>query len=178
MAFCALFVSTNAAAEAPTQQSTESTVPVCEHFYTAGDHAQLARAVFDHRRWQRKHPVGPAARRALAKQRLCARTPEVRQRQRELWITHKRSFFRFRALRLIAPYSGPGGTWWAIPYSIVSCESGGSWSAYNPSGASGPYQLLGWGAPYPANTWKQKMANHRIAASVWAGGAGRSNWVC
>lgn len=67
---------------------------------------------------------------------------------------------------------------WAIPTYIVECESGGSWSAYNPSGAVGPYQLLGWGAPYPAVTMHEKMMHHRIARDVWAGGAGASNWVC
>jgi len=94
-----------------------------------------------------------------------------------LWLDAKRSFHRYRALRLVAPYPGDG-TWWAIPYSIVSCESHGDWGAANPSGAVGAYQLLGWGAPYPARTWEQKMANHRIAARVWNGGAGRANWVC
>jgi hypothetical protein len=82
------------------------------------------------------------------------------------------------AYHRLTPYGGPGKTRWAIPYSIVACESGGSWTAANPSGAVGPYQLLGWGAPYPATTWPLKMANHRIASQVYAGGAGRSNWVC
>lgn len=78
----------------------------------------------------------------------------------------------------LTPYPGPNGTRWAIPWSIVNCESHGRWDAYNPSGASGPYQLLGWGAPMPANTPARRLAHHRIAARVWAGGAGRSNWVC
>lgn len=93
------------------------------------------------------------------------------------WQRDRLAFGRYRALRRIAPYPG-GGTYWAVPYYIVLCESGGSWSAANPSGAVGPYQLLGWGAPYPARTWREKMENHRIAARVYAGGAGASNWVC
>lgn len=67
---------------------------------------------------------------------------------------------------------------WAIPPYIVACESGGSWSAYNPSGASGPYQLLGWGAPMPANTAARMARHHEIAAGLWAGGRGASHWVC
>lgn len=85
---------------------------------------------------------------------------------------------RYRAFRLIAPYPGLG-SWWAIPAYVVACESGGSWTAYNPSGAAGPYQMMPeWGAPFPADTWQEKMANHRAAADLWAGGAGSSNWVC
>lgn len=89
-------------------------------------------------------------------------------------------FYLYRRYREATPYRcGPGneGTW-AIPCSIIECESHFYWGAANPSGAVGPYQLLGWGAPYPARTFRQRAANHLIAARVWAGGAGRSQWVC
>lgn len=94
---------------------------------------------------------------------------------RALRAGRHRAVDRYRAL---TPYPGPGRTRWAIPYSIVACESGGSWAAANPSGAVGPYQLLGWGAPWPVGGMHDKMAHHRIASQVWAGGAGRGNWVC
>lgn len=85
---------------------------------------------------------------------------------------------RLRAQRL-TPYAGPGGTRWAIPWYIVACESGGSWGAYNPSGAAGPYQIMPmWGRPWPANTASARLAHHRIAARIWAGGSGASNWAC
>lgn len=70
----------------------------------------------------------------------------------------------------ITPYSG-GGQCWAIPYSIVSCESGGSYSAHNPSGASGAYQLMSGGGG-------SKSEQDQAAARLYAGGAGRGNWVC
>lgn len=70
----------------------------------------------------------------------------------------------------VTPYAG-GGRCWAIPYEIIVCESGGDFSAYNPSGASGAYQLMIGGQGTPA---EQDAA----AAELWAGGAGRSNWVC
>jgi hypothetical protein len=92
------------------------------------------------------------------------------------WALERQRFGRYRAFRRIAPYPG-GGTWWSIPYSIVYCESRGEWGAYNPSGAVGPYQLLGWGAPYPATTWRERMANHRIARELWIS-QGSSPWVC
>lgn len=84
-----------------------------------------------------------------------------------------------RQIASVTPYPGPNGTRWAIPWSIVYCESKGSWSAYNPSGAAGPYQLMPeWGRPFPVTSEADKLAHHRIAARVWNGGAGRSNWVC
>lgn len=94
------------------------------------------------------------------------------------WRQKRKAYGRYRALRQVAPYPG-GGTWWAIPYYIVYCESRGDWGAYNPSGAADPYQLMPeHGAPFPADTWQEKMETHRIAAALWAGGAGASNWMC
>jgi peptidoglycan hydrolase CwlO-like protein len=79
------------------------------------------------------------------------------------------------------------GTWngfgeWAIPEAIVMCESGGNFSALNPtSGAGGAYQILpstwaaygGRGLPHEASPAEQ----HRIAAMIWAD-SGPSAWVC
>lgn len=69
---------------------------------------------------------------------------------------------------------------WAIPGSIVMCESGGDYGAVNPgSGARGAYQLLpstyyGHGGD---GSWSPQDQD-RVAARVWNGGAGRSQWVC
>ena len=82
-----------------------------------------------------------------------------------------------RAVLALTPYHG-GGQRWAIPYRIVACESGGSWGAYNPSGALGPYQLLNKGAPFPVRSAAARFTHHRIAANLWRGGAGASHWVC
>lgn len=71
---------------------------------------------------------------------------------------------------------------WAIPAGIVMCESGGSYSAVNPSsGAGGAYQILpstwalygGQGLPQNASPSEQD----RIAAQIWADSGG-SAWVC
>lgn len=71
---------------------------------------------------------------------------------------------------------------WAIPEAIVMCESGGNFSALNPSsGAGGAYQILpstwelygGKGLPHQASPEEQ----HRIAAMIWAD-SGPSAWVC
>lgn len=78
------------------------------------------------------------------------------------------------------------GRWLGGPYSIptyiVMCESGGNYSALNPSsGAGGAYQVLpstwdlygGQGAPHEA----PKAEQDRIAAEIWADSGG-SAWVC
>jgi peptidoglycan hydrolase CwlO-like protein len=78
------------------------------------------------------------------------------------------------------------GRWLGGPYSIptyiVMCESGGNYSAVNPSsGAGGAYQILpstwalygGQGAPQDAS----KEEQDRIAAEIWADSGG-SAWVC
>jgi septal ring factor EnvC (AmiA/AmiB activator) len=71
---------------------------------------------------------------------------------------------------------------YAIPTYIVMCESGGDYSALNPSsGAGGAYQILpstwdlygGKGAPHEAS----KAEQDRIAAEIWAD-SGSSAWVC
>jgi septal ring factor EnvC (AmiA/AmiB activator) len=78
------------------------------------------------------------------------------------------------------------GRWLGGPYSIptyiVMCESGGDYSAVNPSsGAGGAYQILpstwelygGKGEPQNAS----KAEQDRIAAEIWAD-SGSSAWVC
>ena len=71
---------------------------------------------------------------------------------------------------------------WAIPQAIVICESGGNYSALNPSsGAGGAYQILpstwksygGRGLPHEASNSEQD----RIAALIWRD-SGASAWVC
>ena len=78
------------------------------------------------------------------------------------------------------------GRWLGGPYSIptyiVMCESGGNYSALNPSsGAGGAYQVIpstwelygGKGLPHEA----PKAEQDRIAGEIWAD-SGPSAWVC
>jgi septal ring factor EnvC (AmiA/AmiB activator) len=71
---------------------------------------------------------------------------------------------------------------YSIPSYIVMCESGGNYSAVNPSsGAGGAYQILpstwdlygGEGAPQDA----PKSEQDAIAAEIWADSGGGA-WVC
>ena len=87
---------------------------------------------------------------------------------------------RERALRAAA--QGPGGPW-AIPWPIVQCESGGQNLPPNGAGASGYYQMLpatwkGLGGSTPHAYLASKAEQDRLAAVLWAGGAGAHNWVC
>ncbi len=71
---------------------------------------------------------------------------------------------------------------WAIPESIVMCESGGNFDAVNPSsGAGGAYQILpstwdlygGEGDPEDASPGEQSQ----VASQIWAD-SGAAAWVC
>jgi septal ring factor EnvC (AmiA/AmiB activator) len=77
---------------------------------------------------------------------------------------------------------GPSGGW-AIPYPIVLCESGGQDLPPNSAGASGYYQIIPgtwrlFGGSGPAAYLASKAEQDAVAARIWNGGAGASNWVC
>ncbi|WP_320670839.1 transglycosylase family protein [Patulibacter defluvii] len=72
---------------------------------------------------------------------------------------------------------------WAIPWPIVQCESGGQNVPPNSAGASGYYQFMpqtwrGLGGSTPHAYQASKAEQDRLAAKLWNGGAGASNWDC
>jgi hypothetical protein len=80
------------------------------------------------------------------------------------------------------PALGPSGGW-VIPYAIVLCESGGQNVPPNSAGASGYYQIIpstwaAFGGTGPAAYLASKAEQDAVAARIWNGGAGASNWVC
>jgi septal ring factor EnvC (AmiA/AmiB activator) len=86
------------------------------------------------------------------------------------------------ATRASGPNPGPGGPW-AIPWAVVQCESGGQNLTPNAAGASGYYQMMpetwaGLGGSTPHAYQAPKAEQDRLAARLWAGGAGAHNWVC
>jgi septal ring factor EnvC (AmiA/AmiB activator) len=96
----------------------------------------------------------------------------------------ERTLRRLLAARARAARSnaGPGGPW-AIPWAIVQCESGGQNLPPNSAGASGYYQMMpatwkGLGGSTPNAYQASKAEQDRLAAKLWNGGAGASNWVC
>jgi peptidoglycan hydrolase CwlO-like protein len=77
---------------------------------------------------------------------------------------------------------GPGGPW-SIPWAIVQCESGGQNLPPNWAGASGYYQIIpstwsGFGGSGPAAYLAPKSEQDRVAARIWDGGRGATNWDC
>lgn len=70
---------------------------------------------------------------------------------------------------------------YAIPRSVVMCESGGNYEAVGPGGAGGAYQIMpetwsaygGKGSPQDASRSQQD----RVAAQIWAD-SGPSAWTC
>jgi multidrug efflux pump subunit AcrA (membrane-fusion protein) len=84
--------------------------------------------------------------------------------------------------RAAANLAGPGGPW-AIPWAVVQCESGGQNLPPNSAGASGYYQFMPatWrrlGGSTPHAYQAPKAEQDRLAARLWASGAGAHNWVC
>ncbi|MEA2396218.1 MAG: hypothetical protein QOJ82_4109 [Solirubrobacteraceae bacterium] len=110
--------------------------------------------------------------------RLAALHATVADRQRA-----ERALSRLLAQRAAAnAQPGPGGPW-AIPWPIVQCESGGQNLPPNSATASGYYQMLdstwhGLGGSTPHAYQASKAEQDRLAARLWNGGAGASNWVC
>lgn len=108
----------------------------------------------------------------------CQRRPRasaavIRDHLRRYRLRHRRRL----ELRQIAPYDCGANGRFAVPCGIVARESRYSWHAYNySSGARGPYQFLGWRVPWPVRGAADRMAHHRMAARLWAGGAGASHW--
>ncbi len=77
---------------------------------------------------------------------------------------------------------GPTGSW-AIPWSVVQCESGGQNMPPNWAAASGYYQIIPstwslFGGSGPAAYLASRSEQDRVAAAIWNGGAGASNWDC
>jgi septal ring factor EnvC (AmiA/AmiB activator) len=82
-----------------------------------------------------------------------------------------------------APVSAAPSGGWAIPYSIVLCESGGQNLTPNSAGASGYYQIMPatwklFGGSGPAAYLASKSEQDAVASRIWNGGAGASSWVC
>ncbi len=74
---------------------------------------------------------------------------------------------------------------WAIPSSVVQCESGGRNLPPNDAGASGYYQIIPstWqaygGSQYASAAYRASAQQQAVvAARIWNGGAGANRWVC
>jgi septal ring factor EnvC (AmiA/AmiB activator) len=126
--------------------------------------------------------VGLRARQAALAQAHAARLAAL-HRTRASRRRAERELNRLLAARLRASrQAGPGGPW-AIPWPVVQCESGGQNLPPNSATASGYYQITddtwrGLGGSTHHAFQASKAEQDRLAARLWNGGAGASNWVC
>jgi hypothetical protein len=117
-----------------------------------------------------------AYREALAARAEALRSARVNRRRLERRI----AALEARRARLTGATSGGP---WAIPWPIVQCESGGQNTPPNSAGASGYYQIIpatwrAFGGSGPHAYLAPKAEQDRVAARIWNGGRGASNWVC
>jgi septal ring factor EnvC (AmiA/AmiB activator) len=82
-----------------------------------------------------------------------------------------------------AAFGNSAGGGWAIPSSIVACESGGQNLTPNGAGASGYYQIVPdtwkqYGGSGPAAYLAPKSVQDAVASRIWGGGSGASSWTC
>ena len=145
----------------------------CPSKYDRADFHRIAGKAYDGR-----HATARHERRTLARVVRCQRRPRASARViGDHRRRYRRRHLRRIELRSIAPYKCGSHGRFAVPCSIVARESRYSWSAYNTSsGALGPYQFLGWRVPWPVRSAADQIAHHRMAARLWAGGAGASHW--
>lgn len=145
-------------------------------------HVHRARALFDSAYVAEKSaPVrstleaAQAHRRAIRIQHVRRKLGEFRQKVRRDWEIQ-------RLWLESTPYSGPNGTRWALPYTIVVCESGADYHV----GFAGAYGLLRetwiyWGGGLLAGTATAGAAEpiyqDIIAHKVWTE-VGPSGWEC
>lgn len=145
----------------------------CPAKYSRADFHRVAKKAFDGRQ-----PATQKERRTLKRVIRCQERPRasakvIRKHRR----SYRRHHLRRLELRSIAPYDCGSHGRFAVPCSIVARESRYSWGAYNSSsGALGPYQFLGWRVPWPVRSAADRLAHHRMAARLWARGAGASHW--
>lgn len=96
-------------------------------------------------------------------------------------VQRQQQVSRPQAQRQVSRQVEPVLDGYAIPRSVVMCESGGNYGAVGPGGAGGAYQIMpetwqaygGQGSPQDASRAEQD----RVAAQIWAD-SGPSAWTC
>ncbi|MDX6659390.1 MAG: hypothetical protein QOJ55_212 [Solirubrobacteraceae bacterium] len=126
-----------------------------------------------------------AAKRAAAARARAARLEALRTtRGNRTHLEHELADLQAQQQQSANDFSGGSSNGpWAIPWAIVNCESGGQNLPPNSAGASGYYQIIsgtwrGAGGSGPAAYLASKAEQDRVAARLWNGGAGASNWDC
>lgn len=141
----------------------------CAQMFSVKDYRQYASSTY------KRKSVSTQAQLHLARVERCQHTPWAKRTVARFHHRYKRERTTRREIAAFTPYSCSFGHS-AIPCYIVICESGGDWTAANPSGAVGRYEFLGKNIVWPVRTEADKAAHDRLASRLWAGGSGASNW--
>lgn len=182
-AFAGMIAATAAQTTTPSKSTRPD--PCAHHRHPAAEQRQLARNVFAYRNWRSPRP-GPGALTTMRRLRGCV-DAKTRAKMATAWHHAKADLRLQRRYRLVSPEEGFHGEgrflrYLPVPRYIIECETNGyygesRWHAANPSGAVGPAQLLGWGAPHPAETPAQRVEYWELTAYVLAV-QGLSAWAC
>lgn len=125
--------------------------------------------------WKRE-TVSRKARQRLVRMRRCAYSVQARKNIRRANRKFRKLHRERKLIRSVTPYNCGSHGWFAVPCYIVAKESRFRCTAKNSkSSAYGYYQLL--------DTWYGHLGRyptcaeqHRLAAKLWNGGRGVSNW--
>lgn len=166
---------------------------VCNgQLFTFAEFRSFSQEVWGIARWERERPAH-ATIKAQRHRLRCAAGPGHRKAMKTRWRADQKQFYEHRSRMLwrtrVTPYPG-GGHWWAIPYYIVVCESGGRYN--DPSAPNGAYSLLagplqgvptwetwrpswasGYELPYQAPPKAQDLAAHKLYRAY-----GLEPWEC
>jgi hypothetical protein len=158
---------------APAYSDQASKGPNCEGHFDRGDWHRQARVVYS---GQREPSTRQRAK--LALRFRCQARPRSRLILRRHELRYRRHHLQRLELIRLTPYDCGAIGRFAVPCWIIMRESRGRWGAANTaSTAVGPYQMLDLhGRPWPIRSAADRLAHHRIAAHLWAGGAGCSHW--
>jgi transglycosylase-like protein len=182
---------------APTQATRPNTHhrpdPCHGQSVSAKQFQEFAESVWLLKRWERGDPKAKTIA-AAHEQLACAAGPGHRKAMKHRWGESRREYYEHRDRKLAQrerlrylPFACGGGTRSAIDCSVMWCESGGSYSARNPtSSAGGKYQILDstWAA-YGGKSYSDShpaavappAEQDRVAAAIWAD-VGSSAWAC
>jgi hypothetical protein len=154
--------------------------PRCPKTYTPEMGYRAARAIYSGTKGTTSRQLHLLGRIEMCQRNKRRDQPRVRTYDRRLGRSHSA---RIYAKLHPAPTTAYGP--WAIPASIVECESTYQNLPPNSAGASGYYQIIPstWisygGGQYASQAYLASKAEQDIiAAKIWDGGNGAGQWVC
>lgn len=155
--------------------------PATFHLHRA---RELLKRAYALERWEDPTPAKRSELDAMREHKRCIVDDELRAKITALRERLEQEFSDYRAGRLVTPYPGPNGTFWAIPAYIVECESGFDFTpdfGLTFGGAYGilvsTWHLYGGGKWASQANYAPPYAQHIVASRIWHD-VGPSAWAC